>query len=261
MHRSYTQRGDIFINLYPDRLEVHSPGRLPLGVTPDNILHTSVKRNEHLAKVFYDLKLMEREGSGYDLIYDILLSSGKSLPIVQEGADRVTALVKKHIINPLVVDFLIKADQTFPFKQKERITLGLIAQHEALSASELADCLALPGAEELKPWLGRLVDWNIVKKRGRTKGTEYYVEPNLLRQLDFKGNTTLKGIETHRLRALLQEDLARYQNTSISEIHSRIGSEIPRRKLQEELKRMVLQGEIGVQGKKKWTRYLWTKNA
>lgn len=50
-HRPYTQRGDIFLNLYPDWLEVHNPGLLPLGVTPRNILHTSVKRNEHLARL------------------------------------------------------------------------------------------------------------------------------------------------------------------------------------------------------------------
>ena len=34
VHRPYTQRGDIFLNLHPDRLEVVNPGRLPLGVTP-----------------------------------------------------------------------------------------------------------------------------------------------------------------------------------------------------------------------------------
>ncbi|OQY73115.1 MAG: transcriptional regulator, partial [Ignavibacteriales bacterium UTCHB2] len=39
VHRPYTTRGDIFINLFSDRLEIHNPGLLPLGVTPRNILH------------------------------------------------------------------------------------------------------------------------------------------------------------------------------------------------------------------------------
>jgi ATP-dependent DNA helicase RecG len=34
VHRPDTQRGDIFLNLHPDRLEVVNPGPLPLGVTP-----------------------------------------------------------------------------------------------------------------------------------------------------------------------------------------------------------------------------------
>ena len=57
VHRPYTQGGDIYLNLYPDRLEVVNPGRLPLGVTPRNMLHASRRRNESLARVFHDLGL------------------------------------------------------------------------------------------------------------------------------------------------------------------------------------------------------------
>lgn len=32
VHRTYTTRGDIFINIFPDRMEIHSPERLPFGV-------------------------------------------------------------------------------------------------------------------------------------------------------------------------------------------------------------------------------------
>lgn len=97
VHRPYTTRGDVFINLYPDRLEIHNPGLLPLGVTPNNILHQSVRRNEHLSKIFYDLNLMEREGSGYDKIYEIQLSEAKQLPIVEEKDDRVIVTIYNQI--------------------------------------------------------------------------------------------------------------------------------------------------------------------
>ncbi len=80
VHRPYTQRGDIFLNLHPDRLEMVNPGPLPLGVTPQNVLHTTVRRNEHLARLFHDLKLMEREGSGFDKIFEVLLSQGRPTP-------------------------------------------------------------------------------------------------------------------------------------------------------------------------------------
>jgi ATP-dependent DNA helicase RecG len=112
-HRPYTQRGDIFLNLHPDRLEVHNPGLLPIGVTPRNILHTTSKRNPHLAKVFYDLKLMEGEGSGFDRMYEVLLTSGRPIPEVQQGDDRVVVTVRKQIARPAIVDLMVKADQTF----------------------------------------------------------------------------------------------------------------------------------------------------
>lgn len=258
-HRPYTQRGDIFLNLHPDRLEVHNPGLLPIGVTPRNILHTTSKRNPHLAKVFYDLKLMEGEGSGFDRMYEVLLTSGRPIPEVQQGDDRVVVTVRKQIARPAIVDLMLKADQTLPLSQKELITLGLLAQHEALTAIELARVLELSRAEDLKHWIGRLKEWGVVNSRGKTKATEYFVESEVLRTLEFQGETTLKGIERHRLRELILRDLEIYRKASISQIHNRVGKEIPRRKLQHELKLMVQAGEITKQGVRKHTVYLCTK--
>jgi ATP-dependent DNA helicase RecG len=259
VHRPYTQRGDIFLNLFTDRLEIHNPGTLPLGVTPQNILHETVKRNEHLVRVCHDLKLMEREGSGYDMIYDVLLSQGKQIPEVSEGYDRVAVTIYKKIIKRDVIDFISKADETFHLKQRERIALGLIAQHESVTAIQLTKLLELKSSADLKTWIGRLAKWKIIKTKGRTKGTEYFVEPELLRKLNFKGLTTLKGIERHRLKALILEDLERYQIASIGDIHERIGKEIPRHKLKEELRNFVTRGEIETQGQGRWTKYLWKK--
>jgi len=260
VHRPYTTRGDIFINLYPDRLEVHNPGLLPLGVTPANILHTSVKRNELSAKVFYDLKLMEREGSGYDRMYEALLSTGRPAPVVKEGDDRVMVTVERRIVKPEVIDFMIKANQAFALTQKERITLGLIAQQEAVTLVELTRLLELKSVEERGPWLGRLVELRIVKTTGRTSGTRYFVDADLLRKLDFQGKTTLKTIEPHRLRELVLSDLRRHIHASISEIHRRIGTEIPLKELQRELSRLAAAGEIRMQGTRRWRRYLLDKN-
>ncbi|MDE6548966.1 MAG: hypothetical protein K2L22_08210 [Muribaculaceae bacterium] len=77
VHRSYTVADDIFINVHPDRVEFVNPGQLPLGVTENNILHKSVKRNERMANLFFSLYLMEREGSGYDKMYEVQLRNGK----------------------------------------------------------------------------------------------------------------------------------------------------------------------------------------
>lgn len=239
VHRPYTQRGDIFINLYPDRLEIVNPGLLPLGVTPANILHVTVRRNEGLARVFHDLKLMEREGSGFDQLYEVLLSQGRERPQVKEGFDRVEVTVRKHILNPLVIDFMGKADERFQLSQKEKICLGLIAQHEALMAIQLERFLELTGSDALKPWLGRLTDLGLVQSSGKTKGTTYFVPSDALRKLEFQGPTTLRRIEPHRLRELILRDLDTYPQSKVGEIHARVGAEIPRRTLQAHLKALV----------------------
>lgn len=128
VHRPYTQRGDSFLNLHPDRLEVVNPGRLPIGVTPQNILHASRRRNDGLARVFHDLALMEKEGTGFDLMYDCLLSSGRAVPIPSEGEDSVKVIIERRILRPELIQLLEDADRRFQLTQRERITLGLLAQ-------------------------------------------------------------------------------------------------------------------------------------
>ncbi len=255
VHRPYTQRGDIFISLHPDRLQIKNPGLLPLGVTPQNILHASVRRNERFAKLFHDLKLMEREGSGYDTVYEVLLSQAKQPPEVVEGADFVEVTVRRRMFNPRIIDFVAKADAEFQLTQREKICLGLLAQQEAMTALELCRKLELKDALSLHPWLDRLLSIGIVTTQGKTKGLTYLIEPNMLRRMDFKGPTTLKVIQPHRLKELILADLQKYGEASISEIHQRIGVDIPRRNLQRMLEQLVTSNLIHRVGKLKATRY------
>ncbi|MDP1904515.1 MAG: ATP-binding protein [Pseudomonadota bacterium] len=255
VHRPYTQRGDIFLNLYPDRLEVVNPGPLPLGVTPQNVLHTTVRRNEHLARLFHDLKLMEREGSGFDKIFEVLLSQGRPAPELIETHDRVQVTVRRRILKPEVIDFIAKADQTYQLTQRERIALGLLAQHDALTAREMANVLELPLVDALQPWLSRLLDWSIVKSVGRTQATRYFVDPALLTSLDFSSATTLKRIEPHRLAALILEDVSRYPRAKMGDIHKRVGLEIPRSRIRRTVEALVAAGKLCSEGVRNGTRY------
>lgn len=255
VHRPYTQRGDIFLNLHPDRLEVVNPGPLPLGVTPQNVLHTTVRRNEHLARLFHDLKLMEREGSGFDKVYEVLLSQGRPAPELTETHDRVQVTIRRRILAPRVIDFIAKADQTHQLSQRERITLGLLAQQEAMTARELVAALELPTVEALTPWLKRLLDWQLVHSSGRTQAMRYFVAPDLLRSLNFTGGTTLKRIEPHRLEALVLEDVGRYPDTKMGDIHQRIGLEIPRSRVRRTVEQLVREGKLRQEGVRNGTRY------
>jgi ATP-dependent DNA helicase RecG len=226
-----------------------------MGVTPQNVLHTTVRRNEHLARLFHDLKLMEREGSGFDKIFEVLLSQGRPAPELIEQHDRVQVTIRRRILKPEVIDFIAKADQTYQLTQRERIALGLLAQHDSLTARELAARLELPTADALQPWLKRLVDWQLVQSAGRTQATRYFVEPALLRSLDFVGGTTLKRIEPHRLLALIVEDVGRYPNTKIGDIHQRIGLEIPRSRIRRGVEQLVREGKLLQKGVRSGTRY------
>ena len=255
VHRPYTQQGDIYLNLHPERLEVVNPGRLPLGVTPRNILHASRRRNDGMARVFHDLKLMEREGSGFDLMYDRLLSQGRPAPVPEEGVDSVKVTIQRRIVRPEVLRLLAEADDRFQLTQRERITLGVLAQTEGLTGKGLSATLETERAEDLAAWLGRLQALGLVQTAGRTSAMRYFVDPELMRGAGVKLPTTLLRIEPHRLIELVREDLRRYPRSKIGEISGRIGPEVTRAQLKRALADLVSASAAVMEGTRAVARY------
>lgn len=65
VHRSYLDHGNIQVALYEDRLEVTSPGKLPMGQNLKRMKEGySQIRNEALARAFSYMNLIEHWGSG-----------------------------------------------------------------------------------------------------------------------------------------------------------------------------------------------------
>lgn len=93
------------------------------------------------------------------------------------------------------------------------------------------------------------------RRVGRTQATRYFVDPGLMRTLNFTGGTTLKRIEPHRLLALIVEDVGRYPNTKIGDIHQRVGLEIPRSRLRRGVEQLVKEGKLFREGVRSGTRY------
>lgn len=256
-HRPYTVRGDVFINIHPDYIDVVNPGRLPLGVTPENILHTTKKRNEHFAALFYALHMMEREGSGYDMMYETLLANGKAIPEVTEGEDFVSVRIHRRIVSEEVIKVMQHADKQYEMKQKQLICLGLIALHESLTASQLISLLNLRDANALRTWLHPLIDKELViGTEERSKAKEYRVNPQLLKDSQYRGKTSLKRIEDYRIKELILEDLKIYKSVTMGDLEKRIGEEIPSRKIWKQLHVLINEGKVRKTGANRWSRYV-----
>ena len=254
VHRPYTTRGDIFIKLYPDRMTITNPGVLPIGVTVNNILQKTEKRNIHLANVFYDLHLMEAEGSGYDLIYETLLTSGKSKPIVYEGDDYVEVTVYKKIVSKessRICDFV---SANYKISQKAYITLGIILQKKSVTAIELSKELQIVDGGRLRPYVESLVSHKIILTRGTGKGVRYEINPEFVAGTQLQFPTTLKTIEPYRLRALIHEDLRYHPNSTMAEISNRL-PDVVFAELAKMVSKMVKNDEIIPIGGKKYRKY------
>ena len=220
-HKSYAISGDIFIEVYSDRLEISNPGGLPLGVTQSNILHQRHRRNPHFMAIFHDLELMEGEGSGYDLIYEVNSRLGKPFPRIESDFNAVKVIQEARILDEDLVALINYISGHFQLTQKGFITLGIIGRHKKIPATDLTKILQLDD-DRFRNWIGRLVEQSIVIQRGTKKGTSYLINPKLISDAKLDVKPTLKTIEPHRLKALVEEDLKIHPSSKISEIHSRL---------------------------------------
>lgn len=253
-HKKYTVAGDIFIEVYPNKLRITNPGRLPLGVTTENILHERQRRNPHLIQLMSDLKLMEGEGSGYDLVYEKLARDAKPLPIIESDFTKVSVTVVSESLNPEVVSILDYIDKHFELTQKEYITLGIIASEKKMPATELASSLQLAKEDRARDWIGSLIEKGILVTHGKRKGTQYLLNPKLFEQAQIDITPSLKTMEPYKLEALVIEDLKYNGRSKLSDIKQRLDG-ISGKEVQKTVYRMAEDGILDTQGAKKNRTY------
>ena len=81
VHRSYLDHGTIQVAVYDNRLEITSPGKLPMGQTMERMKEGYSKiRNEALAHAFAYMNLIEHWGSGIPRIIDKVKAAGLREP-------------------------------------------------------------------------------------------------------------------------------------------------------------------------------------
>ena len=163
--------------------------------------------------------------------------------------------IQRRIEKPQVMYLLKEADARFQLTQRERITLGILAQTEGMSARELGAALETNGVDELTVWLGQLMQRGLVLVMGKTSGMRYFVAPDWLRGAQLDRKTTLSRIPPHRLQALILEDLARYPESSSADINRRIGAEISAKTVKRALDVLTDARQVSHQGERRWRRY------
>lgn len=257
-HKRYTSSGDIFLEVFADRIVFTNPGGLPIGVSKDNILHERQRRNPHLIKILQDLKLMEGEGSGYDLIFEKLSLDAKPFPEIESNFNKMVVSVSSGAINEETVSIIDYINNHFALTQKEIITLGVVASRKKILSTQLSMTLQLNQEDKLKYWIGSLLDKSIVITRGAKKGTEYLLNPEVFSQAKLNLKPSLKTIEPHKLEALITEDIKYNGESKMSDIQNRLKEAIPA-DVKKAVYRMVENGDLEPLGANRNRTYKFLK--
>jgi ATP-dependent DNA helicase RecG len=193
---------------------------------------------------------MEGEGSGYDLVYEKLARDAKPMPEIETDFTKVSVTVYAKSMNPEVLSILDYIDKHFMLTQKEYITLGIIASHKKMPATQLALFLQLSQDDRTRTWLGTLLDKEILVAHGEKKGTQYLLNPTLFEQAQLNIIPSLKTMELYKLAALIKEDLKYNGKSSMGDIKKRLQG-ASESDIQRAVYKLVSDQEITTSGAKK----------
>jgi predicted HTH transcriptional regulator len=121
-HRNYEDDQPTRITVFSDRIEVLSPGSLPLGVEPSDFRQGRASpkwRNQTLAWFFTRLQLAQAEGQGIPTILRVMREEGCPPPTFDTDESRVLCVLPAHPRHAILQD-LRSAEQALALGQLER---------------------------------------------------------------------------------------------------------------------------------------------
>jgi len=194
-HRDYRHAGSTFIRQFQRRLEIVSPGGLPPGITPENILDRQQPRNRRIADAFSKCGLVERAGQGANRIYEACIREGKRLPDFT-GTDPYQVALTLHgeVEDPQFLRFLEKIGQErlASFSTHDFLVLDLIHRGQ-------------PVPNGLKSRLAPLIEQGVLEQAGKGK---HILSRKFHAFLGRKGTyTRKKGLDRETNKALLLKHL------------------------------------------------------
>ena len=163
VHRMWDIPASIKISMYPDKIEISSPGGLPAGLSEDEYLNgqISLLRNPIIGNVFFRLKYIEKFGTG----------------ILRINRAYANALIKPsyQIFSNSIKVILPVISTDYNLNETEKMLLAFLKNRNNLTRKEIEK---LSGMEKTKiiRGLNNLIQKNIVQREGNARGTRYKIK-------------------------------------------------------------------------------------
>ena len=112
-HRDYAITGSkILLEVFSDRVELTSPGRLPNGLTIESVTRggNPRSRNESIANYLFSRRLMEQRGRGWPVIQRAMKEHNGTMPLLEE--DRNARFVRVTLRLRPSEEFATEGDET-----------------------------------------------------------------------------------------------------------------------------------------------------
>lgn len=160
VHRMWDIPASIKISMYPDKIEISSPGGLPAGLSEDEYLNgqISLLRNPVIGNVFFRLKYIEKFGTGIMRIN----YAYKNILVKPEYRIFSNSI---RIILPV-----IKSD--YKLNEAEKRLINILTDSGSMTRNEVEKAAEMEKSKTIRI-LNGLIDKNIIQKKGMGRATKY----------------------------------------------------------------------------------------
>ena len=185
VHRSYLDHGTIQVAVYDNRLEITSPGKLPMGQTMERMKEGYSKiRNEAIAHAFAYMNLIEHWGSGIPRIIDKVKAAGLREPEFIGGEVDLRINIYRGQVDGTIVDLndpnaAVKppvnrretADK-MPANEQEQQIYKYVSENVGITTAQAMKLLGIK-QRRAREILVKMVENGWLKKEGASRSTIY----------------------------------------------------------------------------------------
>ena len=178
-HRNYANNGSIQVEVYQDRIEVISPGRLMPPLTVESLYgkHESVAPNPHIARAMFWVKYIETVGTGLNELLEACVAAGLKRPTIEANDIHFWLIIWRREVVALPDKLPDKLPDNCPINTstKDRV-FAHIRTHPGCSRQQIAESIGL-SVESVKLALAALRKGTAkIEHRGSNKTGGYYTK-------------------------------------------------------------------------------------
>lgn len=248
-HRDYRLSGETVIKQYPSKLDLINPGRLPIGVTIQNLLTTpSTPRNRLLTDILQKTGIVERSGQGVDKIFYQTLKEGKSEPDYSKSDDFAVELVLSAIIEDKAFALFIESVQS-ELKDGDKLSVQEIIHLNEFKKGNKS-------YQYKKETVKKLLDRDLIEQKGKTRGTYYVLSKQYYEFSDEKGKYSKTNIDQNQAFLMILQHLKKFDQAKMKDFVDLFHGGLTRKQVRTIVEKLVENKELNKQGTGKGTYYI-----
>ncbi len=174
VHRNYARREEARVEIFADRVEIFSPGGLPIGISKEEYVQgrISLPRNQIVADVFYRLKIIEKLATGIRRIREYYRDAMVK-PVFHVSENSILVVLPRIQSVHEVKDSMGKASYS-QMSEKEKKIYQLIEKKGPIARSMIEKEIGL-GKSQTIELINQIRSLGLITTVGQGPSTQYII--------------------------------------------------------------------------------------